>query len=106
VLPVAIANPRSDWGVNGVCGNAMNLVLRATGPHPLYIALPQGPTNQGSVGHPQSGRREGFRSAIGLDRTGDQSNIFVISKTLTTYNVLYKTMLSTIVHVVMPEILY
>jgi hypothetical protein len=39
VFPVASANPRSDGGVGGACGNTVNLVLRAAGPHPLFIAL-------------------------------------------------------------------
>jgi hypothetical protein len=71
-LLVTSANSRSDWDVGRACGNAVNLVLCIAGPHLLYIALPQGHINHGSVGRPRLGRREGFRSAVGLDQTGDQ----------------------------------
>ena len=78
-------------GVGGVCGRAMNLVTRAAGPPPLYIARRQGPTNQSSVGRPRSGReRKG--SIEPLDSIGgDQSNILPLDLNFT-FNLILSTL--------------
>jgi hypothetical protein len=60
--------------VGGVCGGAVNHVLRAVAPPPLCSTVRRGPTNHGSVGRPRPGREIEPDSAFGLGRCGDRTN--------------------------------
>ena len=83
VLPVAHANPRSVGNIGGVLAVAGNLVPRASGPHPVYIARRQGPTTMYWLNAPDQGASQGANRPVGTGWEEINSNILPLDLNFT-----------------------